>query len=113
MITEHHANVPPAVRAWLAAHGLHDADAEVAQMTDNVVVVDNGIEYSGRAAARAWTTSVNERFEYSATVLTADVHGDAVVATTHVEGDFPGSPINLRYQFLLSDGLISALTVSA
>ena len=41
---------PRAVTAWLEAHAAHDAAAEVAQLTDDVVVVDDGRTYRGRKA---------------------------------------------------------------
>jgi len=109
---QHHGpKIPPAVSAWLAAHALHDVDTEVAQFSESVVVVDDGHEYRGRDAARAWSAALTRKFDYTATVLTTDEAGDAVVATTRLEGDFPGSPVLLRYQFILRDGLISALTI--
>jgi ketosteroid isomerase-like protein len=111
-VTGHHApNVPPAVSAWLAAHALHDVDAELAQLTDDVVLVDGGREYRGRDAVREWAAGVGTTFEHTAAILSTDNHGDAVVATARVERDLPGSPVDLRYQFLLTDGLISALTI--
>ncbi|MDQ1725813.1 MAG: hypothetical protein QOG52_2841 [Frankiaceae bacterium] len=111
MTGQHAPAVPPAISAWLAAHAMHDIDAESAQLTEDVIVVDNGHEFRGRAAARDWSDNVSKEFQYTATILSTDNHGDAVVATARVEGNFPGSPIDLRYQFLLTGGLISALTI--
>jgi ketosteroid isomerase-like protein len=108
---QHAPQIPPAVSAWLTAHALHDVDAELAQLASDVVLVDDGHEYSGHDAVREWAASRGAQFEYTATILSTDHHGDAVVATARVEGNFPGSPVNLRYQFLLTDGLISALTI--
>jgi ketosteroid isomerase-like protein len=111
MTGQHAPAVPPAISAWLAAHAMHDIDAESAQLTEDVIVVDNGHEFRGRAAARDWSDNVSKEFQYTATILSTDNHGDAVVATARVEGNFPGSPLDLRYQFLLTGGLISALTI--
>ncbi|MDQ1727537.1 MAG: hypothetical protein QOK14_1582 [Frankiaceae bacterium] len=113
-LTRHHAPaIPPAVSAWLAAHAMHDVDAEIAQFTDAVVVVDDGREYRGKDAARGWSANLSRDLEHTATILRTDDQGDAVVATARVEGNFPGSPVVLRYQFLLTGGLISALTIAA
>ncbi|MCU1677578.1 MAG: hypothetical protein JWM93_2336 [Frankiales bacterium] len=110
----HHAvPVPQAVSQWLAAHAMHDTDAEVAQFADDIVLVDGGHEYRGKQAARDWSAGVSPELRFSATVLSTDNHGDAVVATASVEGKSPGSPVHRRYQFLLTDGLISALTIGA
>ena len=37
--------------------------------------------------------------------------GDSYLAITRVSGDFPGSPIELRYRFTLRDELIGALDI--
>jgi hypothetical protein len=45
------------------------------------------------------------------------VEADALDANTwivvdHLEGDFPGNVVDLRYRFVLSDGLISELVIA-
>jgi hypothetical protein len=78
-----------------------------------VVLVDGGQEYRGHEAARSWSAGASKKFDITATDLSTDETGDAVVATARLEGDFPGSPVLRRYQFILRDGLISALTIGA
>jgi ketosteroid isomerase-like protein len=105
--------IPAAVTAWLAAHAAHDADAEVAQVADDIVVVDDGHTYRGREAVRDWSTGASTEYHYTATVLQSEVDGDETVVTARLEGNFPGSPIELRYRFTLTEGQISALVIGA
>jgi hypothetical protein len=38
--------------------------------------------------------------------------GDHYAVTTRLEGNFPGSPVDLVYRFVLRDGLINGLEIS-
>jgi ketosteroid isomerase-like protein len=99
------------VTAWLEAHAAHDAAAEVAQLTDDVVVVDDGRTYRGRKAVTDWSTRTSATFEFTSTVLSTEVDDDVCVVM-RVEGSFPGSPVELTYRFELTHDHISALTIA-
>lgn len=104
---------PSVVQAWFAAHGAQQADAELATMTDDVVVLDQDEAYRGREAVSAWISGASRDFTYTTTVLTSASDGDATVVTARLEGDFPGGRADLSYRFQLSDDRISALTISS
>ncbi|MER5654946.1 hypothetical protein ABT076_18240 [Streptomyces sp. NPDC002131] len=65
------------------------------------------------AAGPAVNTYASE-YTYT-TELTAAHRTDAthVTATHHLEGDFPGGQVDLRFRFTLRDGLIERLVIAS
>jgi hypothetical protein len=52
-------------------------------------------------------------FTYSRTLRGADaIDANAWLVTNHLEGDFPGGVVDLRYRFVLTDDLISELEIA-
>ena len=86
-----------------------DADAYFAQFADDAIIEDEDQTYRGIAAIRAWRTKV-PRVAYTVhDVKTASTGHDAAV---DIAGDFPGSPVSLRFHFqFAADGRITALTI--
>ncbi|MET0187791.1 MAG: nuclear transport factor 2 family protein [Pseudonocardia sediminis] len=79
--------------------------------TADAVVHDEGRTHVGADAIRAWTTGVASAFTFTRTVTEVLRRGDAVVASVHLDGDFPGSPVDLHHHFTVSGGRIAALTI--
>ncbi|MFC4943937.1 nuclear transport factor 2 family protein [Pseudonocardia sp. GCM10023141] len=77
----------------------------------DAVVHDEGRNHVGIDAIRAWTDAVVAAFTFTRTVTGSAVVGDATVVDTRLEGDFPGSPVDLHHHFTVSGGRISALTI--
>ena len=74
---------------------------------------DEGAEHGGTAAIRSWIEDTTRR--YRALVEVRDVveaNGRTLVSGL-VSGDFPGSPVTLRYAFTLSASGISGLEIAA
>jgi len=64
---------------------------------DDATVEDEGTEYHGLPAIREWRASV-PLVNY--TITNIDQTPDALVVTTIISGDFPGSPVtDLKYRF--------------
>lgn len=93
-----------------------DADAQSAVavaclFTPDAVVTDEGRTHSGRAGIAAWKAAASAAFRYSSTPIAVRHDGDHVVVTGHVAGDFPGSPVDLRYLFTIAGDEIAALEI--
>jgi hypothetical protein len=78
---------------------------------ENGVVVDENHTYSGRDAIRQWKESSKTRYKYTSTPTASDKEGEKVVVTSRVAGDFPGSPVDLRYIFELDGDRIASLLI--
>jgi hypothetical protein len=106
-------DVPEVVRGYLAAHDRRDTDAALASFTADARVLDDGHEYVGRDEIRHWIAEVSTEFTYTRTFVNAtatDTNSWEVV--NHLEGNFPGGVVDLRYRFVLRGDLISQLTVA-
>jgi uncharacterized protein (TIGR02246 family) len=107
------ATVPAIIDTYVQAAAAADHDAVAACFTADAVVTDDGRTMVGRDEITRWRRELAAAFEYTVEVLGAQAVGDdAFLVTTKVAGTFPGSPVQLRYQFTLRDGLISGLDIA-
>lgn len=105
--------VPDVITRYLRSAADGDLDTLVACFTDDAAVTDEDVTYHGPAEIRRWGEALASAFEYTVEVLGAEPNGDdGFLVTTRVEGNFPGSPVELRYQLALRDDLISTLTIA-
>jgi ketosteroid isomerase-like protein len=102
---------PAVVAAWLDAHARHDIEAELSLFSPDIVVVDDGNTHQGLAQVRRWLDRASSEYQYTATVLDAGADGTDTVVTARLEGDFPGSTVDLRYRFTVDGQRIAALTI--
>ncbi|MCX5251736.1 nuclear transport factor 2 family protein [Streptomyces sp. NBC_00201] len=95
-----------------ATHRTHDTATAITAFTREATVIDDGNTYEGTEAIEAWLNRSATEFTYTIH-LTHAQQTDATryIATHHLEGNFPGGTIDLRYQFTLSDGLIERLVI--
>ena len=105
-------NVPGPVATYLAAEKAKDTERLGQCFREDAVVRDEGREHRGVGAIRAWHREANAKFRYVVEPLDASVGGPAVVVRARVTGDFPGSPVELRFHFTVSEGRIVSLEVA-
>ena len=105
-------NVPTLVATYLAAEQAKDSETLGQCFREDAVVRDEGREHRGVAAIRAWHREANAKFRYVVEPLEASVTGAAVVVRARVTGDFPGSPVEMRFNFTVSQDRIGSLEVA-
>jgi hypothetical protein len=81
--------------------------------TENGVVIDESREHEGRTAIARWKTEATAKYHYTSEPLSVDVAGADVTVIARVTGQFPGSPIELRYRFTLEGNKIASLEITA
>jgi hypothetical protein len=102
--------LPEAIAAYFAADK-NDGESVARCFTGQAVVTDGGHTHIGRAAIAAWKTEASAKYNYTSEPITvADQDGKTIV-TAHLVGDFPGSPVDLRYVFVLDRDKIAALGI--
>jgi len=102
--------LPPPVAAYFAA-GTSDADAVTRCFSENAVVIDERREHRGRPAIGRWRADAFAKYHYTSEPLAVEVSGPEVIVPVRVTGDFPGSPVELRYRFTLDDASIARLEI--
>lgn len=101
------------IARYFEADRSRDAVAVAQCFSEGAVVKDEGRRYSGREAIRRWKADASTKFAYTVEPFRMATDGDRIVVTGHVAGDFPGSPTDLRYVFVLAGEKIAELEIVA
>ena len=105
--------LPATIRSYLAAHEARDAETALRAFTSTAVVVDDGMTYRGTDEIRGFLSKAGSEFTYTSTLVGAQRADDAHwVATKHLEGDFPGGVVDLRYRFVMDGDSIAELVIA-
>lgn len=86
----------------------------LAQLAPGATVTDDGRAYRGPDAVRGWLGQTASEYTYTTTPAGATHEGSGrCTVTQHLEGDFPGGSVDLRYHFTLdANGLIGELAIA-
>jgi hypothetical protein len=104
--------LPDVVARYFAAHDQRDTEAALLSFASDATVTDDGHEYRGRDEIRDWLSRASAEFTYTRTLNDAqEVEHDRWLVTNHLEGNFPGGVVDLRYRVALTNGLISELEI--
>ena len=105
--------LPEVIRRYQDAHDRRDTGVALSAFTPDARVVDDGHEFNGTDEVRTWLSTAASQFTFTRTLVRAESVGpDTWVVLNRLEGDFPGGVVELRYQFALTDGLISQLVIA-
>lgn len=88
-----------------------DSEAVVRCFTENAVVKDEGHVYNSVAAIKQWKADSSKKYSYSTEPFASERKDNKTVITCHVIGNFPGSPVDLRYLFELKGDKIASLEI--
>jgi len=103
--------LPKLIANYFEADRNSDANDVANCFTDDGIVRDEGHTYVGHDAIRQWKADASTKYNYTVEPFALDEEANLVVVTSHVVGNFPGSPADLRYHFELADDGIAALEV--
>jgi hypothetical protein len=99
------------VADYIAAANAHDIDAVTACFSTTAMVHDEKRERRGITAIRQWAVEVSGKYRPTVEVLGVAERDGRTVVTGRVSGAFPGSPVELRYAFTVTDGKIDRLEI--
>lgn len=103
--------LPTPIAAYFAADRT-DGDAVAQCFSEGAVVVDERKAYSGRDAIRRWRAEAASKYTYVAEPFAITEENGETVVTSRLTGNFPGSPIDLRYAFVLEGNFIARLEIA-
>jgi len=104
-------NIPSPIAGYFEAANSDDAARVASCFSDEAVVRDERRTIRGPNAVRAWAEETRRRYRYRSEPVASEQTADAFVVTAHLTGDFPGSPIDLRYRFKLAGSKIAELEI--
>jgi len=103
-------DLPEPIAAYFTADK-QDSEAVAQCFTENAIVKDEGHTYHGRAALKQWKTDVATRYEYTSEPFACEQQDGKFVVTSRLTGNFPGSPVTLRFFFGLEGDRIASLQI--
>lgn len=103
--------LPEPIAAYFAADA-RSAAAVARCFHPNASVKDEGRLHQGHAAIEAWKAAASTAFQYTIQPYVLENKDDFQTVIGRVTGDFPGSPVDLRYRFRLEHGLIASLEIT-
>ena len=104
--------IPPDQIAAYFAADQPSVDAIARCFTMQAVVKDEGRTYTGLDAIKAWKAASSAAYAYTCEPFAIEQKDGLHVVTSRVTGNFPGSPLDLRYRFRLERGLIASLEIT-
>jgi hypothetical protein len=105
--------IPESIEAYFIAEREGGPDELAAVFTENAIVKDAGETITGHEAIRRWKVDYTRKYGPTTTdpFFIATEDGRTRV-TAHVAGNFPGSPVDLRFFFVVAGDKIAELEVT-
>ena len=104
--------LPKAIQAYFDADRAGSPDAVAAAFIESGIVKDKGKTYRGRDAIREWMVEAGQLYTYTVEPFFIGIESGKTQVTAHVAGTFPGSPIDLRFFFMLAGDRVAELEIS-
>ena len=107
------AQLPTIVRTYLTAQREHDSETALATFAPDATVTDEGHTYGGLDEIRGWLHRAAGEYTYTIELTGAERLGDDQwVAIHHLEGNFPGGVVDLRFEFSVTGDKIHRLVIA-
>lgn len=103
--------LPEPIAAYFSADQ-RDGEAVAGCFTTQAVVKDEGQTHCGPAAIKAWKTEASAKYSYVSEPFAVEHKEGRYIVTSRLTGNFPGSPVNLRFVFRLARGKIAHLEIA-
>jgi hypothetical protein len=104
-------NLPDPIAAYFQADQ-RDGETVARCFTEQAVVKDEGQTYCGPEAIKGWKTAASAKYAYTSAPFALEQTDGRYIVTSRLTGNFPGSPVNLRYLFRLEHGKIAYLEIT-
>ena len=103
--------LPQPIAAFFIAHSRDGADVSDC-FSASAVVTDEGQVHRGTAAIKQWIDAASKKFSYTSEPFAAAQRDGKTVVTSKLVGNFPGSPVDLRYAFVVDGDKIASLEIA-
>jgi hypothetical protein len=104
-------SLPKPIADYFAADST-DGAAVAKCFTADAAVIDEKVTHRGQEAIARWKTEASAKYDYVSEPVAIDEQADTITVTAHLTGNFPGSPVDLRYAFTLSGNAIARLEIA-
>ena len=102
--------LPTPIARYFALDAANGADFTEC-FTPNAVVKDEGRIYTGLPAIQAWKAGTVSKYTYTSEPFACEEKDGKTLVTSHLVGNFPGSPLDLWFFFGLDGDKIASLEI--
>jgi len=99
----------PIVAYFIADTGASEAVSQC--FTENAIAKDEGHTYTGRAAIKEWKAATSAKYQYTSEPFSCEEKDGKLIVTSRLVGNFPGSPVDLRFLFTLAGNKIALMEI--
>jgi hypothetical protein len=103
--------LPAPVSDYLVADAQKDLDKLSRCFTKDATVHDENQEYQGLEAIKSWKEQTTAKYQYVVEPMRTAVTEKNVRLHARLTGNFPGSPAEVDYTFVLDNGKIASLDI--
>ena len=104
--------LPVCISAYFTAVNHRKGSEAAACFSFDAVVHDEEEDRIGRDAIYVWIEETTQHYQQQSELLHATAAGNAFSVTARVSGQFPGSPIELSYDFTIEGDHITRLEIA-
>ena len=105
-------NLPKVITDLVTAQNNFDSVAYANCFSETAVVFDEGKTHNGRKEIEHWIADANDRYEATMKPISFEKKETESILISETSGNFPGSPIVLRYHLEIADELIQSLKIT-
>ena len=106
-------SLPSPIALYVHLENAGDTKTLSESFAPNAIVRDERRTYEGLAAITAWKAATKQKYHHTVTPLEVAEENGKTVLTATLTGDFPGSPVTVRFDFVLEAGKILSLEIHA
>ena len=104
-------DLPKPIALYIAAENSGDANLFDQCFAEDAVVRDEGKTIEGLAAIKKWKAETKTKYQHTIEALSSIQKDDKTIVTNRLTGNFPGSPIELEFVFMLDRDKIVSLEI--
>jgi ketosteroid isomerase-like protein len=104
--------LPAIITELVNAQNSQNSAAYADCFTTDATVFDEGHDHHGKEEIKAWIKNANAKYQALVEPIDYSESEGKAILTAKISGTFPGSPIVLKYNFEIAEGLISSLKIT-
>lgn len=102
-------NLPTIIKQLIKAQDDFDSENYARCFTENAIVIDEGKIYTGRNEIKEWIDHANKT--YRVIMKPLSFSSELNVLSAEISGNFPGSPLEIKYHYTFKNDLIHSLKI--
>ena len=104
-------DLPTPIAIYIAAENRGDTEALTQCFAEHAVVRDEGKTIEGLAAIKRWKSETRKKYQHNVEPLALAQKDGKTIVTNRLAGNFPGSPIDVKFIFKLDGDKIASLEI--